>query len=193
MNNLNRKNRRNSIRKTNWDYSSKGTYFITACTKNRQHFFGEIRDGKMNLSEIGQIVHAEWLKTPLIRKDMNIELGEFIVMPNHFHCLITIKYNEYNRPSPQNLAKTKEERLTRFGPQKKNIPSIMRGFKSAVTMQTRLMKKFDFNWQPSYHDYVVKDPYAYFNIANYIRNNPKKWELDLFSKQLQSKQQLINS
>lgn len=185
MNNLNRKNRKNSIRKTNWDYSSKGSYFITICTKNRRHFFGEIRNGEMCLSEIGKIVQDEWLKTPTIRKDMNLELGEFVVMPNHFHCLITIKYNEYNRPSPQNLSKTKEERSTTFGPQRKNIPSIMRGFKSAVTMQSRLMKNFEFDWQSSYHDYVVKDPYAYFNIANYIRNNPKNWKKDYFLHQHQ--------
>lgn len=134
----------------------------------------------MHLSEIGKIVQDEWLKTSTIRKDMNLELGEFVVMPNHFHCLITIRYNEYNRPSPENLSKTKEERVNKFGPQKKNIPSIIRGFKSAVTMHARSMKNFDFDWQSKYHDYILRDMGAYDRIANYIRNNPKKWERDLF-------------
>ena len=40
----------------NWDYGSEGMYFITICTKNREHFFGEIRNGEMQLSEIGAIV-----------------------------------------------------------------------------------------------------------------------------------------
>lgn len=180
MYNINQKNRKNSFRKLNWDYSSKGTYFITICTKNRQHFFGEIRNGEMHLSEIGKIVQDEWLKTPTIRKDMNLELGEFVVMPNHFHCLLTVKYNEYNSPTPINLAKTKEERLNKFGPQIKNIPSIIRGFKSAVTTQARLIKNFDFDWQSKYHDYIHKDMRAYDRIANYIQNNPKKWDRDLF-------------
>lgn len=169
-----------SARKLNWDYSSKGTYFITICTKNREHFFGEIRNGEMHLTELGEIVKSEWLKTPIIRKDMNIELGEFVIMPNHFHCLITIKYNEYNRPSSQNLEKTTEERINKFGPQKKNVPSIIRGFKSAVTMQARLMKMFDFNWQPRYHDYILRDMEPYDRITNYIRNNPENWEKDYF-------------
>ncbi len=45
-----------SARLINWDYGSEGMYFITICTKNREHFFGEIRNGEMQLSEIGAIV-----------------------------------------------------------------------------------------------------------------------------------------
>jgi putative transposase len=80
----------------NWDYGSEGMYFITICTKNRVHLFGEIRNGEMQLSEIGEIVQQEWLKTPKIRPDMNLHLGEFVVMPNHFHGVLIIGQNLYN-------------------------------------------------------------------------------------------------
>lgn len=50
----------------------------------------------MNLSGIGKIVETEWLKTIDIRRDMNLELCEFVVMPNHFHGVIIINENEYN-------------------------------------------------------------------------------------------------
>ncbi len=84
------KYRGQSTRKQSWDYSSEGSYFITICTKNKQHFFGKIRDGKMMLSEIGKVVEAEWIKSIAMRPEMEIELGEFVVMPNHFHAIINI-------------------------------------------------------------------------------------------------------
>ena len=45
----------------------------------------------------GNIVESEWVKSPDIRPDMNLELGVFVVMPNHFHGIVTIGKNEYNR------------------------------------------------------------------------------------------------
>ena len=51
----------------------------------------------MILSEIGEIANDEWLKTPSIRQDMNITLDEFVVMPDHFHAIIIIGENRYNK------------------------------------------------------------------------------------------------
>ena len=78
----------------NWDYRNAGAYFITICTKNRAHYFGEITDGEMQLSQIGKIVENEWIKTPEIRPDMILKQGEFVVMPNHFHAILIIGQNE---------------------------------------------------------------------------------------------------
>ena len=50
----------------------------------------------MQQSEIGQVAHDEWFKTPGLRPDMNLELGEFVVMPNHIHGIIIIGKNQYN-------------------------------------------------------------------------------------------------
>ncbi len=85
-----------SARLQNWDYGSPGLYFITICTKDRQHYFGRIENHKMILNELGLITNAEWEKTLQIRPDMNLELGEFVTMPNHFHAIIMIGENEYN-------------------------------------------------------------------------------------------------
>jgi hypothetical protein len=43
--------------------------------------FREITNGKMQLNEFGKIVEEEWLKTPMIRPDMNLILDEYIIMP----------------------------------------------------------------------------------------------------------------
>ena len=89
--------RSKSNRLQNWDYSWVGYYFITIATKNREHYFGEIQNQKMNLSTIGKVAKTEWLNTPNIRPDMNIVIDEFCIMPNHFHAIINIGQNQYNQ------------------------------------------------------------------------------------------------
>ena len=50
----------------------------------------------MLLSGIGKIVDEEWLKTFEMRPDMNLMMGEYVVMPNHFHAIIGIGDNQFN-------------------------------------------------------------------------------------------------
>jgi REP element-mobilizing transposase RayT len=50
----------------------------------------------MELNEFGQLIEIEWLKTIELRPDMNLEMGNFVVMPNHFHAIIIIGENEFN-------------------------------------------------------------------------------------------------
>ncbi|MEX0966062.1 MAG: hypothetical protein WD077_02410 [Bacteroidia bacterium] len=76
------KYRISSARLQSWNYGNEGMHFITICTANREHFFGEIEKGRMHLSDMGRIAEKEWNKTPELRPDMNLELGEFIVMPD---------------------------------------------------------------------------------------------------------------
>ena len=77
-----------SARHPNWDYRLKSYYFITICTKNRINYFGEIIDHKIHLSKIGQIVKFEWLKTG---ERNNVILDEWVIMPDHFHCIVQLK------------------------------------------------------------------------------------------------------
>lgn len=83
------KHHRRSIRLKGYDYSQEGIYFITICCDDRKHLFGRIENGKMILNEFGKIAFDEWMKTPLLRP--NIELGEFVVMPNHTHGIVIIE------------------------------------------------------------------------------------------------------
>lgn len=43
-----------SARASWWDYGNNGAYFVTICTKNRVHFFGEIHGAQMK-PEYGRI------------------------------------------------------------------------------------------------------------------------------------------
>ena len=89
MDKFQNKYRIESSRLHNWDYTSKGSYFITICTKNRQFYFGDCINGKMKLSNIGETAKNELLKTESMRK--NVKLDEWVVMPNHVHAIIIIE------------------------------------------------------------------------------------------------------
>lgn len=81
-----------SARLPNWDYGWAAAYFITICTKDRECFFGEIVNGEMNLSKVGVIADVLWYEIKNHAK--NIELGEFVVMPNHIHGIIVLNEND---------------------------------------------------------------------------------------------------
>ena len=175
-----------SARLQRWDYSWAGAYFITICTNDRLHYFGEIENGKMILNEIGEMVQNEWMLTPKIRPDMNLDLGEFVVIPNHFHGILIIGENEYNgggdnaRDAMHCVSTpTPTETTNQFGPQRKNIASVTRGFKSSVTKNARLIHP-DFAWQPRFYDHIIRDDKSFNNISNYIINNPEIWDNDKF-------------
>lgn len=186
-----RKYRGKSHRADWWDYANPSAYFITICTKNMQHFFGSIDSELLQvnhqLSDIGRIAYNEWIKTPEIRSDMNLVLGEFVVMPNHFHAILCIGRNEFNdissRDTMPRVAKHRDDtgNQKRFGGQSKNLASIIRGFKSSVTMKARQLNP-RFAWQANYHDRIIRNEYEYDRIAEYIQNNPMNWGKDKFRK-----------
>ncbi len=92
---------RHSIRLKNYDYSQAGAYFVTICAWHRECLFGDIADGEMRTNEYGRVVENEWLKTPDIRG--NVELDYYVVMPNHFmgYWLSTIVGAYCNTPLPK--------------------------------------------------------------------------------------------
>ncbi|MDR2449441.1 MAG: hypothetical protein LBD52_05730 [Prevotellaceae bacterium] len=79
---------RRSIRLKGYDYSLAGLYFVTICVQNRECLFGKIVNGEMNLNEYGEIVERVWNELP--QHYSNIQLGAFVVMPNHVHGIIVI-------------------------------------------------------------------------------------------------------
>ncbi|NPA35298.1 MAG: hypothetical protein GXO47_00445 [Chlorobi bacterium] len=78
-----------SRRMPEWDYSGRGIYFITIVTQNRECNLGEIKDGKMFLSDFGKIVKEQFLLSFEIRKELYLD--EYVIMPNHIHAIIVLK------------------------------------------------------------------------------------------------------
>ena len=173
-----------SSRLKNWDYGWHAAYFVTICTQNREHYFGDLVNGSMQLSEIGKIVDAEWLKTFEMRPDMNLMMGAYVIMPNHFHGIVIIGDNPYNtglvmeRRNAMHCVST-DTTKNKFGPQSKNLASIICGFKIGVTKNARIINA-DFAWQSRYYDHIIRNDESLFRIRNYIKNNPLKWMKDKF-------------
>ncbi|MCS6283004.1 MAG: hypothetical protein HUM72_20780, partial [Dolichospermum sp.] len=83
---------RRSIRLKRYDYTQQGAYFVTICTHQRNCLFGEIVDGEIKLNTNGEIARGSWLSIPRYFK--NVELDEFVIMPNHLHGIIIIESSE---------------------------------------------------------------------------------------------------
>jgi REP element-mobilizing transposase RayT len=194
---FNNKYRIPSARLKNWNYANEAMYFVTICTKNRENYFGEIVSlqptsvetrciASLQSTEIGKIAHSEWYKTIELRPDLNLELGEFVVMPNHIHGIIIIGKNEYNihrdaqcRDAMPRVSNKETEYKNQFAPQSQNLSSIIRGYKSAVTTYAR-KNNIKFDWQTRFHDHIIRYMDEYHRISNYIINNPAKWQEDKF-------------
>lgn len=184
------------------DYTENGWYFITICTKNRDCVFGEIRNGIIGLSDIGNVVANCWQKIEYIR--CYVTLDEWIVMPNHIHGIIRIERNDVidaimdsvvndvietsqwdvsitpltttNTVRQWCIPMTTEPTTPRL--HANSIGSIMGQFKSVCTKRIHSMGYDDFAWQTRFYDHIIRDTKSLNRIREYIRNNPHKWEHD---------------
>ena len=194
---------RRSIRIPDYNYSRPGFYFITLCCSYREYLFGEIKDNIMILNDFGRIAYDEWIQSAKIRSE--IELDEFVVMPNHFHAIVLInidgrKVNNSGRgdrpvaPTDSNnpVAPTDwaQNQLgdppvapTRpTGPKSKSIGSLMAGYKSSVTKKINQLrhKPGEPVWQRNYFEHIIRDEKSLAQIRQYILDNPENWGKDEF-------------
>ena len=186
-----------------WHDYNGAEYFVTICTKNREHYFGEIHDGQMQLTVVGEWLKMQIENTETVRGgDVSIPL--YVIMPNHVHLIVYIRdsicrdalnasvRNTLNvsvknalNASVNNQTNNNEDArsasLQRFGPQSKNLGSIIRGIKSSVTKFAR-QNGIPFMWQSRYHDHIIRNQDEKNKIGIYIEQNPLRWEYDCFYK-----------
>ncbi len=139
-----------------YDYSQDGRYFITINHKNNFRIFGEVVEGKMVLNDVGISVEKTW--NELSKHYDNLILDEFIVMPNHVHMIMVINNTSSDR---------------RHG-----IPEFVRNFKSFSSKGINEINGTPgkSNWQRDYWDKIIRTDEQYYNIKQYIINNPKNWD-----------------
>ena len=164
--------RTESIRLKEWDYSSGGYYFVTICARNRECLFGEVEDGKMSLSPIGNVASQYWREIP--NHFRHVQLDEYIVMPNHVHGIIVITND--NNVETQNFASLQRQ-TNKFGPQSKNLASVIRGYKIGVKKWST-MNNLSFAWQSGFYEHIIRNEKSLQHIREYVMNNALKWELD---------------
>ncbi|MER3328830.1 MAG: transposase, partial [Candidatus Kapaibacterium sp.] len=149
------------------------------CTKDKINYFGNIVNGRMQLSDIGIILEKEWYKTTELRADLNVVLDEFVIMPNHFHFIIIL--NEIDSNDIVNNGDSEGDVCnTSLQSASKNLSSIVRGLKSSTTSKARMINP-NFGWQSNYYDHVIRNEKSLYEIRKYIIENPLKWELDEYN------------
>lgn len=154
-------------KKNRWqghDYSENGYYFVTICTKGKMCWFGEIFDNKMVLNECGKIVENSLLDLPSHYEKCSID--SYVIMPNHLHVLIFI--NDANVVTGFKPVTTKAYSLS----------EIIRGLKTFSSRRVHELNHWDFSWQRSFHDRVIRNDKELENIREYISNNPLNWNKD---------------
>ena len=162
-----------SARLKEYDYSTPNWYFVTINTKDHHEYFGEIKNSRMYLNDLGKIVNEEWLKSTKIRK--NIELDYYVIMPNHFHGILIIT-ETVCKDVARNVSTNKI--YSDISPVSGSLSAIIRGFKSAVTNQIHNYGEKHFSWQPRFYDRIIRNERELNAIRNYIGQNPLRWELD---------------
>lgn len=183
-----------------WDYGWNGAYFITICTQNRAHLFGEIVGGNMHVSPLGAIADVLWHEIPTHAPF--VELGDFVVMPNHIHgILILDKPDGVNEMGGNDGTGTVEtghalslqqqptsqppsvgqKRFQNIG--KNTVSSIVGSYKSAVTKHANRLG-LENGWQARFHDHIIRNDAEYQRISDYIVRNPQNWNNDKFNDNL---------
>lgn len=178
-----------TARATWHDYKG-GSYFVTICTKNREFFFGDINNGEMNHSSLGQSAIDCLQQIPT--HFPHVEIPIFVVMPNHIHAIVIInalapsvetqniasQNHTINPLETQDFASLQQAKQ-KFGPQSKNLASVVRGFKIGVTKFAN-ENDLSFAWQPRFHDHIIRNHHEMSLIADYIQNNVIRWRDDCF-------------
>ena len=185
-----KKHHRRSVRLKGYDYSSDGAYYVTIVTQGRECLFGEIIDGEMHLNKYGEIIQKWWNEIPL--HFPNVDLGAFIIMPNHVHGIIFItveRRGEVISPreilNPNNLdlytnSSTNQVRGT-LPLRKPTLGQIVAYFKYQSTKEMnrietdKVLTKF---WQRNYYEHIIRDEKDLQNKTDYIEANPSLWDED---------------
>jgi len=180
---------RRSIRLTGYDYSQCGYYFITVCTQGRRCLFGGIEKGRIILNDAGKMIGRWW--NELKNKYANIEIDEYVIMPNHCHGIINIVGTVgadlgvcHDNILDEQIKKGEGEH-TDSPLQGRPIYKMVQWFKTMTTNEyIRNVKQNHWEpfegklWQRNYYEQIVRDEISLRRIREYIINNPYQWQKD---------------
>lgn len=161
---------RKSPRANFHDYSN-GDYFITICTADRQHYFGEITHGIMHYTAVGTYCLEQLQAVESHYPYASCSL--FVVMPNHIHAIIhireltevTSRSNRTHRPCVPTVRTV--------------LSVVVGGIKRSVTLFAH-RNNIEFGWQSRFHDHIIRGVHDGNRIVEYINNNVQNWASDCF-------------
>jgi putative transposase len=142
--------RRRSMRAQHHQYGWSASYFITILAKQREALFA--------LPELRVILTETWQSLPSRFPD--VLLDEFVVMPDHLHFIIHIRFHSDDALS-----------LGRVVGAYKSLVSH-RWLAYVATIDTTRQALPIHLWHRNYYDRVIRDERELETVRQYIRNNP---------------------
>ena len=151
---------RKPMRAPGYDYREPEPYIVTTCSSYHAHRFGAIEDGEMCLNDAGLMVASTWRMVSIVFP--GLILDAFVVMPNHFHGLVTLDI-----PAAPDLAG------------QVSLTDVMRWFKTQTTnryirgVKQLGWERFDGHlWQPGFHERIVDRTPTWIEFVGTLRRIP---------------------
>ncbi len=172
-----KQHQRHSIRLKDYDYTQEGAYFVTICTHQKAFLFEN--------EPISVIVEKCWLEIPV--HSPNVQLDEWVIMPNHMHGILIIidkcKTSKYPTNNVYNVRRGDpmgRPYIRPHGPTPDSIGTIVGQFKSVVTKRINKLHGTPGAriWQRNYYEHVIRNEHDLNEIRQYILDNPVKWDMD---------------
>ena len=112
---------------------------------------------EIQYTQYGNIAREQLLL--LEKRFSSLKIDQYVIMPNHIHAILLL-----------------EE--TAAGQQRPTIMDIVCVYKSLTTKECKKAQPIDKIFQTSFYEHVIRGQEDYDEIAKYIVNNPKQWEID---------------
>lgn len=190
----------NPLRNPNINYE-RGWFFITVQVAHNKSVFGAVVGESCELNTLGLAVRDAWLAHP--EHTPGLKIDEFVVMPNHFHAIVSIGaqkppsqwVGDYEKPPPQWVGDYENggpdpQRSHSRGPDPQrsgNLSWVIGKFKSYTTHLYHKFKEagkcIDIGsqlWQSSFYDNLISSNEELERVRQYIKDNPKNWNNDRF-------------
>ena len=89
-----------------------------------------------------------------------MKIDRYVIMPNHIHAILILEQEKAGAsPRP-------------------TLMDIICSYKSLTTKECKKIQPIEKLFQTSFYEHVIRGNVDYQEIAEYIENNPKQWELD---------------
>ena len=177
--------------RASWHQYNGGMYFVTICTKDREHYFGEISDNVMNLTRVGDFAEEQFRNVSVHYP--YAEIPVWVVMPDHIHLMVIIDHDKipYERRLVGSALVVSRRATTLHGQNQHDdltpqdianmqgwLSVVIGGLKSAITKYAN-ENSIPFAWLPRFYDRIIRDTDEMNSIAEYIENNVAEWNVEM--------------
>jgi len=176
--------------RASWHDYNGGLYFITICTANKVSYFGRIADGIMQLNPLGQYLQHIIEEAPVHHLYASIPM--YVIMPNHVHLIIYIRACDETECVDENTTghhrdaachvstdtdRVVDERMRHIA-ENRGLLSVTVGSIKSALKHYATKSDIEFAWQSRFHDHIIRSEKECNYIADYIEQNPMKWNAD---------------